>query len=278
MIIRKTLRGLLLINGLQFAAVLLLCGVMYDNIAGSVDRTLFLAASLAAGVLLFSSLVTMSGLYAASRYQEESYRESMKNLEDLNKKLRTQRHDYLNHMQVICGLIELGEYEDARKYMAPVLQDISRVTRALKTSQPAVNALLQAKMESAAKKDILMFVEVHTSLENMGLEPWELCKILANLIDNAITALSEREGERKLTVEIRREGDEDVFRVSNNGPAIPEDIQESVFTQGFTTKKEEGHGMGLSIVSDIVKEAGGSVKLTSKERETCFEIRLPAAV
>ena len=278
MIIRKTLRGLLLINGLQFAAVLLLCGVMYDNIAGSVDQTLFLAASLAAGVLLFSSLVTMSGLYAASRYQEESYRESMKNLEDLNKKLRAQRHDYLNHMQVICGLIELGEYEDARKYMAPVLQDISRVTRALKTSQPAVNALLQAKMESAAKKNILMFVEVHTSLENMSLEPWELCKILANLIDNAITALSEREGERKLTVEIRREGGEDVFRVSNNGPAIPEDIQESVFTQGFTTKKEEGHGMGLSIVSDIVKEAGGSVKLTSKERETCFEIRLPAAV
>ena len=276
MIIRKTVRGLLLINGLQFAAVLLLCVVMYDNIAGSVDQTLFLAASAAAGVLLLSSLVTMSGLYAASRYQDESYRESMKNLEDLNKKLREQRHDYLNHMQVVCGLMELGEYEDARKYMAPVLQDISRTTRALKTSQPAVNALLQAKMESAGKKDILMYVEVHASLKHMSLEAWELCKILANLIDNAITALSEREGERKLTVEICREGEEDVFRIRNNGPAIPADMQESIFVQGVTTKKEEGHGMGLSIVSDIVKETGGSLKLTSTEQETCFEIRLPA--
>lgn len=278
MIIRKTVRSLILINGLQFAAVLLLCCVVYDNIAGSIDRTAFLAAALAAGVLLLSSLVTLLGLYAASRYQDESYRESMKNLESLNAKLRAQRHDYLNHIQVIHGLMELGEYEDAKKYMAPVFADINRVTRALKTSQPAVNALLQAKMESAAKKGILMYVEVGNPLKRMGLEAWEVCKILANLIDNAVTALEETEGEKKITVEIRREGKEDVFYVKNNGPRIPDDMREPIFRQGFTTKKEEGHGMGLAIVSDIVREAGGSISFSSGEKETCFEIRLPAAI
>ena len=70
----------------------------------------------------------------------------MKNLENLNLKLRAQRHDYMNHLQVIYGLLELGEYEDAREYMEPVFKDITRVTRAMKTSQPAVNALLQAKI------------------------------------------------------------------------------------------------------------------------------------
>lgn len=276
MIIRKTVKGLILINGLQFAAVLLLCGVVYDNIAGSIDQTAFLAASLAAGVLLLSSLGTLLGLYAASKYQDESYHESMRNLEGLNAKLRAQRHDYLNHIQVIHGLMELGEYEDAKKYMAPVFADINRITRALKTSQPAVNALLQAKMESAGKKGILMYVEVGNPLKKMGLEAWEVCKILANLIDNSITALEEKEGEKKLTVEIRREGKEDVFAVRNNGPQIPDDIRESIFRQGFTTKKEEGHGMGLAIVSDIVREAKGSISLVSGKEDTCFEVRLPA--
>lgn len=81
--------------------------------------------------------------------------------------------------------------------MEPVFKDITRVTRAMKTSQPAVNALLQAKMESAEKKGVDMIVEVGTPLKEIPLEPWELCKLLANLIDNGITALEEKEGEKK---------------------------------------------------------------------------------
>ncbi|MGL4773772.1 MAG: Spo0B domain-containing protein, partial [Clostridium sp.] len=42
--------------------------------------------------------------------------DTLKHLEELNKTLRTQRHDYLNHIQVIYSLIELEEFEEARKY------------------------------------------------------------------------------------------------------------------------------------------------------------------
>lgn len=275
MIIRKMVKALLLINGLQLVAVILLTAVLSDQITGAVSQTAFTAAAAMMTVLLLSSLVTMVGLSASSKYQEQSYRESMQNLEELNLKLRSQRHDYLNHIQVIYGLMELGEYEDAKKYMEPVFKDICKVTRALKTSQPAVNALLQAKMESAEKKGIDMYVEVSTPLKEMKLEPWELCKILANLIDNADTALAEKEGEKKITVEILQEKENYLFRVRNNGPQIPEPLQEMIFRQGFTTKKEEGHGMGLAIVADIVKEAKGTVTLHSDEKETCFEVRLP---
>jgi two-component system sensor histidine kinase AgrC len=199
--IKKTVKALLIINGLQFIAAILLWLVIGTHVLGRVNPAVYLTI----GILLLSSLLTLLGLYAASRYQDDSYRESMKNLENLNLKLRAQRHDYLNHLQVIYGLLQLGEYEDAREYMEPVFRDISRVTKAMKTSQPAVNALLQAKMESAEKNGIDMVVEVGTPLKEIPLEPWELCKILANLIDNAITALGEREKDRKLTVEIRQE-------------------------------------------------------------------------
>ena len=269
--IKKTVKALLIINGLQFVAAFLLWLVIGSQVLGRVNPAIYLTI----GIMLLSSLLTIMGLYMASRYQNDSYRESMKNLENLNLKLRAQRHDYMNHLQVIYGLLELGEYEDAREYMEPVFKDITRVTRAMKTSQPAVNALLQAKMESAEKKGVDMIVEVGTPLKEIPLEPWELCKLLANLIDNGITAREEKVGEKKLAVEIRQDSRFYTFAVRNNGPAIPEEHQALIFKQGFSTKKEEGHGTGLAIVSQIVKEAKGEISLSSDEKETCFAIRLP---
>lgn len=269
--IKKTVKALLIINGLQFMAAFLLWLVIGTRVLGQVSPAVYLTI----GIMLLSSFLTLMGLSIASRYQNDSYRESMADLENLNLKLRAQRHDYMNHLQVLYGLLELGEYEDAREYMAPVFKDIIKVTRALKTSQPAVNALLQAKMESAEKKGIDMFVEVGTPLKEIPLEPWELCKVLANLIDNGIAALEEKEGEKQLVVEIRQETGNYCFRIRNNGPAIPKEQQALIFKQGFTTKKEEGHGTGLAIVSGIVKEAKGSINLASDAQETCFEVRLP---
>ena len=275
MIIQKTVRALLMINALQILAVFLLTAVLSDEIGGQTGMTAFLAASAFIGGLLFTSLLTLYALYASSRDQEQRYRGSMRNLEEMNRRLREQRHDYLNHFQVIYGLLELNEYEEARKYLAPVFREITSMTRALRTSQPAVNALLMAKMESAEQKGIEVRLEVSDPLKKLPLEAWELCKVLSNLIDNAISALGRKEEERKLTVAISMEDGKHVFRVKNNGPEIPGEQRELIFHQGFTTKKEEGHGTGLTIVKEITEQAGGTVSLFSDEKETCFEIRLP---
>ena len=53
---------------------------------------------------------------------------------------------------------------------------------------------------------------------------------------------------------------------------IPEGIQESIFKKGFSTKKDEGHGMGLSIVSEILNANKGSITLRSNEEETVFTV------
>ena len=221
--IKKTVKALLIINGLQFVAAFLLWLVIGSQVLGRVNPAIYLTI----GIMLLSSLLTIMGLYMASRYQNDSYRESMKNLENLNLKLRAQRHDYMNHLQVIYGLLELGEYEDAREYMEPVFKDITRVTRAMKTSQPAVNALLQAKMESAEKKGVDMIVEVGTPLKEIPLEPWELCKLLANLIDNGITALEEKEGEKK------------PLPSATTAPPFPKSIRLSFLSRVFPPKKKK---------------------------------------
>lgn len=231
--IKKTVKALLIINGLQFVAAFLLWLVIGSQVLGRVNPAIYLTI----GIMLLSSLLTIMGLYMASRYQNDSYRESMKNLENLNLKLRAQRHDYMNHLQVIYGLLELGEYEDAREYMEPVFKDITRVTRAMKTSQPAVNALLQAKMESAEKKGVDMIVEVGTPLKEIPLEPWELCKLLANLIDNGITALEEKEGEKSWRWKSARTADSIPLPSATTAPLFLKSIRLSYLSRGFPPKR-----------------------------------------
>lgn len=274
--IKKIIIALLVINTLQFLAGL--------AIWLSIERTVFEEINvyiyLSMGLMIFSTLVTIRGLFYAYRYKHKYLEDSISNLEELNTKLHTQRHDYLNHFQVIYGLIELGEFEEAKQYIEPVFKDILKVSKALKTAQPAVNALLQAKIEAAEKNQIDLFLEVRSDLKCIPMEPWNLCIVMANIIDNSITALSEdkrmRENtEKTIHIIIGENMVEYTFEIYNNGPMIVEHELEEIFKQGFTSKNEHGHGMGLYIVSKILREVNGNIKVTSNRDKTSFIIHIP---
>lgn len=196
-------------------------------------------------------------------------------LESFNKTLRTQRHDYLNHIQVIYSLMELEEFDEARKYIEPVYKDIVRVSKALKTSKPAVNALLQAKLQMAEKNKIEMELEIKSDLKTLDMEPWEFCRVIGNIIDNAIFALNLKLDNRYMIVEFAEDLQNIRINISNNGDIIPKEIINNIFKEGFTTKDSRGDGMGLAIVKEIVKNFNGSVTVTSSEQMTSFEIILP---
>ena len=107
---------------------------------------------------------------------------------------------------------------------------------------------------------------------------WEICRVLANLIDNALDAATSAqlpEGE-KPTVELVL--GEDLrswfFSVRNNGPAIPEKQRAKIFEPGFTTKRT-GQGMGLFIVNQTVAELGGRITVDSRDGDTVFSGFVP---
>ena len=225
-------------------------------------------------VILMLCLIWMFLLYEKLRRRYDSLVESCGQMQKLNSELRSQRHDYLNHMQVVYGMVELEEYGELHDYLAPIYRDMMKIGKAIRTSVPAINALLMAKMGEAEAAGIDFYVEVKSDLEHLQMEPWELCKVLSNLIDNAITALSVKEADRKLMLEINEDRECYLFSVSDNGPPIPGDRQAAVFKPGFTTKQEPGHGMGLFIVSNVLKRNGGSILLKSDETETVFTVKL----
>ena len=204
-----------------------------------------------------------------------SLRESYQNLERLNSNLRAQRHDYLNHLQVVYGLMEMEEYEELRNYLQPVYKDMLKTGKALKTSKPAINALLKAKMDEASSKEIDFYVEVKSDLKSLKIEDWELCKVISNIVDNAITALGEKTEQRKIMLDITEDKESYRFSIANNGPMIPLDMQPHIFRQGVTTKLEREHGMGLYIVMNVIKKYDGTIKMTSTEEETKFVVMFP---
>lgn len=217
-------------------------------------------------------------MYEKLHRRFDNLMESCNQMQKLNSELRAQRHDYLNHMQVVYGMVELEEYEELRGYLEPLYKDIMKTGKAIRTSIPAVNALLMAKMGATEASGIDFYIEVKSDLKYLKMEPWELCKVLSNLIDNAITALSTLETEKKLILEIQEDREDYLFLVVNNGPMIPLEMQNAIFKEGFTTKKEKGHGMGLSIVTATLKKNKGSIQLTSNEKETVFTVKIKKEV
>ena len=229
---------------------------------------------LAVMLILMLCLLGVLVLYERLRRQQESLTESFYQLQKMNETLRGQRHDYLNHMQVVYGMLELEEYEELKRYLEPIYKNLMKTGKAIRTSIPAVNALLMAKLGEAEKESVDFYIEVKSDLKELQMEPWELCKVLSNLIDNALTALLDREGERKLLLDISETKDTYLFQVGDNGPPVPENLRATIFSPNVTTKKGEGHGMGLYIVTNVLKENGGTIRFSSDEKQTIFTVEV----
>lgn len=224
-------------------------------------------------LLLVSCVIALVAVLRRMQRMQGEMEERINQLVEMNTRLRANRHDYLNNMQIVYGMVELGEYEELQKYLEPMYKDMMKTGKALKTAVPALNALLMAKMSEAEGMGIDFYLEVKSSLREFNISDWELCRILSNLIDNAVRAVSEAEIEdKRVIVDIAEYDGEYIFRVSDNGIAIPDADREKIFKQGFTTKRGKGHGMGLYIVSKLVDKNRGSIRLVTGETEKCFEV------
>ena len=194
-------------------------------------------------------------------------------MDELNYRLRAQRHDFLNHLQVVYSLMEMQEYVDAGEYLEKVYGEIRAVSAVLRTKSTAVNALLQVKTAACQDAGIAFVINITSALEDVPIPAWELCCVLSNLLDNAMDAAQSMKNPRVL-LEISENLREFVLAVSNPSPPIPEHIRERIFEPGVTTKGE-GHGMGLKIVRQTLFQYGSEIACHSDGEEIRFVVRIP---
>lgn len=97
-------------------------------------------------------------------------------------------------------------------------------------------------------------------------------QVLINLIQNALEATEDGHASQ-ICVLYAVDGDDVRLMVTDNGPGIPAEIMELLFTP-FNTSKERGLGLGLVICHDIVAEYGGRIDVKSSSAGTEFTVHL----
>jgi signal transduction histidine kinase len=124
-------------------------------------------------------------------------------------------------------------------------------------------------------KPIRLIKDFDKSLPEISCYPGDLNEVWTNIIHNAIQAMG---GSGTLTLRTRRESDNMIrIEIGDDGPGIPADIIERIFTPFFTTKAfGEGTGLGLDLARRIVVEKHhGDLRVQSKPGDTRFTVLLP---
>ncbi|MBI3213942.1 MAG: cyclic nucleotide-binding domain-containing protein [Mycobacterium sp.] len=124
-------------------------------------------------------------------------------------------------------------------------------------------------------RPITLVKDMDKTLPELQCYPGDLNQVWTNIIDNAIQAM---DGHGTLTVRTARENEQMIrVEICDDGPGIPEDIIDRIFTPFFTTKPfGEGTGLGLDLAWRIVVEKhGGNLSVQSKPGDTRFIVCLP---
>lgn len=132
--------------------------------------------------------------------------------------------------------------------------------------------------KTATLENIELTMDIDPRLGTMELNAEDLHAILSNLVHNALEACKFDLNRREHRVVIRTDhkGPIAIFEVSDNGPGLPKEWKNYVFTEIVSTKERYGTGLGLLVTKKIVDELGGQITFSSTPGEgSTFRVSFP---
>ena len=264
----------IIVNTIQIVAILLF--VFYAlNTREHDNRRLTMVVVICAVIASWGAIIDIQEALR-TRHRERTINElqtTNHQMDQLNLRLREQRHDFLNHIQVVYSLLEMEEYREATAYLERIYDETRTVSRVLRTKMTAFNALLQVKSAACEERGIVLEMDIRSTLDGVPVPPWEMCCIIGNLLDNAMDAAGGHSPRIALRVTEDLRGF--TFVLENNGDPIPPHLRgDLIFEPGVSTKGD-GHGMGLSIVRKTLAGFGGVIRLDASDERTAFIITIP---
>ncbi|MBF4600733.1 Spo0B domain-containing protein [Frigoribacterium sp. VKM Ac-1396] len=198
--------------------------------------------------------------------------------------LRAQRHEFANRLHALSGMLELGRAEQARAYLADVLDHGPLrypVAHADRLTEPYLQAFLGAKGVEAAERGVLLKLGPETLVTGSVVEPGDVTTVLGNLVDNAVrAAVAGRVTPAWIEVEVLDDGTDLHLSVMDSGDGVAE--AGLLFDRGphdpgggpdadpgrgpggdADPTRVHGLGFGLPLSRDIARRRGGDVWLGS---------------
>ncbi len=141
-------------------------------------------------------------------------------------------------------------------------QQILRLSRPLNTGSDSVvvdRAIYRFSdvLKVIAGASISVDIDLHAHGRSIPISVSRLERVLLNLVANARDSIADR-GTIGISTDVI--GKNTVVRIADSGHGIPEDIRDEVFDPTFTTKPK-GTGLGLTIASKVVADAGGRIEI-----------------
>ncbi|MGB3484851.1 MAG: ATP-binding protein [Mycobacterium sp.] len=178
--------------------------------------------------------------------------------------------------------LRMNEIAEASKRISALLagaKQYSQMDRGAYQSAD-VHELLRSTMmmfgdKIGKDKPVTLVKDFDLSLPEISCYPGDLNQVWTNIIDNAIQAM---DGRGTLTVRTSRESESLVrIEICDDGPGIPADIVDRIFTPFFTTKPVgQGTGLGLDLAWRVIAEKHrGTLTVQSQPGDTRFIVCLP---
>ena len=191
-------------------------------------------------------------------------------VESIYRKMRTWRHDYHNHIQVLAAYLEQGDTEKAREFLGEIQDTLTKVDTVLKTGNTMIDAILNSKLSLMHAREIRADATAKVPAK-LSVRDIDLCVIIGNLLDNAMEACEKLPaGSRFIRIYINVKGTHLYMSFTNSAGKK----QEKVGTL-FRSSKGALGGLGLSRVDSLVADYGGYVTRASEDGGFTTEVILP---
>lgn len=200
----------------------------------------------------------------------EELEKMQKEIVKLQEKSRVLKHDMKNHIMVIASYISSNEYEEAKKYLSRILDNLNKMYTYVHSGNSLLNHILNTKLQYAKEKDINIKAEIENdSFEKIGSIDFSI--LLNNLLDNAIEGSINSDG-KKLVIKIGKKRGFDTILIKNS-------INESVLKNNpnlYTTKgNSDEHGNGLKQINSVVEKYEGMIDIYEEEKFFCVYVIYP---
>ncbi|MDU2482335.1 MAG: sensor histidine kinase DpiB [Citrobacter freundii] len=197
--------------------------------------------------------------------------------------LRTLRHEHLNWMSTINGLLQMKEYDKVLAMVQGESQAQQQLIDSLRGAfaDRQVAGLLFGKVQRARELGLTMTIVPGSQLHQLpeGLDSTGFAAIVGNLLDNAFEAsLRTLQGNKVVELYLSDEGDDVIIEVADQGCGVPEALREKIFEQGVSTRTDEPgeHGIGLYLIASYVRRCDGVITLEDNSPcGTLFSLFLP---
>lgn len=193
--------------------------------------------------------------------------------------LRSQRHEFMNQLHLISGLIRMEEYAMVNEIIEEINEEQQNLLDSFltKINDPAIVGLLIGKMNRASELGLQLVIDAKSSLPDPCTHRDVVVTVLGNAIENSLEAMS---GNKSMTlpgtiiVSLLNEKDQLKISVQDNGPGIDPKLGETIFKDGVTTKGS-GRGFGLALLSRLVANVGGKLSMDSSPSGATLKVSLP---